>query len=114
MALRHRINDEIQAGRLSHQWTSNDLKRNEQLRGRYKLSTLETAPANTSRSAPGLDLGDGKHSEDYFYYVRMGERDGGLLFELCPETLGPSNSKELEDEESESFLLHTFDRTKPS
>jgi len=100
MSLRHSIRDEIQSGRLSYQWTGNDLKKNERLRNKYKSSTLDTAPANTSRSAPGVHLGDGKHSDDYFYYVRVGKRGNALLFELCPETLGPPNLKDLEEEES--------------
>src|ERR1035441_3811733 len=99
MTLRHRIHNEISAGRLKPQWTCGDLKENSRLSSRYKQSSLGSTPANQSRSAPGLNLEDGKHSEDYYYYVRVGKRGNALLFELRPDALEPftSTAADIED-----------------
>ena len=91
MALRHRIYDEVQAGRLPTSWTTSDLLGNSQLTKEFKPTTLRTEPPNCSRSAEGLALNDGENSDDYFYYVRVGRRvDHGrrtFLFQLRPEAI---------------------------
>jgi hypothetical protein len=87
MALRYRIHDEVKAGRLPVSWTTADLLGNSKLSKEFEHTTLRTEPPNCSRSADGMGLGDGKNSDDYFYYVRVGYRVSHsrrpLLYQLC-------------------------------
>ena len=111
MTLRHRIHNEISAGRLKPQWTCGDLKENSRLSSRYKQSSLGSTPANQSRSAPGLNLEDGKHSEDYYYYVRVGKRGNALLFELRPDALEPFTSTAADIEDFPSAIIDQDSKT---
>ena len=93
MSLREAIVREMRCGNLKQPWTTMDLLNNESLTRDFASATLRTEPPNCSRSADGLALGDGEHSEDYFFYVRVGYAPTGragkrpLLYVVREEAL---------------------------
>ncbi len=104
MALQDDIRELIAARHLPQRWTTADLQSVPALNGVYTEAYLATQPANRSIPVHGMErLGIGNHVANgrTALFLRVGTRDGALLFELADASPGvtvdspaPSNSGE--------------------
>ena len=113
MTLKQDIATEIRNNRLSEKWTSSDLLENDYLKENHKINTLRTYPSNYSITLQGGSLGKGNNvNKNRPAFLRVGRRDGALLYAL-PEHTGHVQTQEYSESipknaPSESKMISIF------